>query len=97
MSRPEIHQLNSSIHAPDTVYTSETLNNPNRIPMDVIVDEIVAILKILAFGDAISGDQQVNLAILGHGLDLRSILRDRRKVRENVVKFVFSETGLAAA
>ena len=38
--------------------------------MDVIVDQVVAILKILAFGDAISGDSQVNLAILGHGLDL---------------------------
>ena len=42
--RPEIHKLNDLVVASDTVNTPETLNDTNRIPVNVVVDEIVAVL-----------------------------------------------------
>ena len=59
--RPEIHQLNHLVPAADTVDTPKTLDNTHRIPVNVVIDQIVAILQILTFGNAVSGDKNINL------------------------------------
>ena len=45
------------VGAADPINTPETLDDPDGIPMDVVVDEIVAVLKVLTFGNAISGNE----------------------------------------
>ena len=37
----------------DTVNTSETLNNSHRIPVNIIVYQVIAILQVLTFRDTI--------------------------------------------
>jgi hypothetical protein len=45
------------------VDAAEALDDADRVPVDVVVDEPVAVLKVLAFGDAVGGDQQVEVAV----------------------------------
>lgn len=54
--RPVVHELDAGVLAADTVDTPETLDDANGIPVDVVVDQIVAVLKVLAFGNAVRGD-----------------------------------------
>ena len=44
-----------------TVNTPETLNDAHGIPMDVVVDEVVAILQVLSLADAVGGNQHIYL------------------------------------
>lgn len=44
----------------DPVDPSEPLNDAHRVPVDVIVDAVVAVLEVLAFGDAVGGNQNVD-------------------------------------
>ena len=46
---PDIDQLNLLVRAADTVDTTETLNDAHRIPVDIVVDEIIASLQVLTF------------------------------------------------
>ena len=46
----------------DAVDAAEALDDAHRVPVDVVVDEVVAVLKVLAFGDAVGADQQVDFA-----------------------------------
>ena len=57
---PEVHQLNRIVHAADAVNASEALYDANRVPVDVVIDEIVAILKILSFRNAVRRDEQID-------------------------------------
>ena len=59
--RPIIHQLNHLVTATDTVNSSETLDNADGIPMDVVVYQVIAILQVLTFTDAIGSNQDVYL------------------------------------
>ena len=49
--------------------------------MDVVVDEVVAVLEVLAFGDAVGADEDVDLAGLV-GQDRRLLLGAWREERE---------------
>ena len=49
----------------NAVDASEPLNQAHRIPMKVMVDYLVAILKVEAFGKNISGDYRIQLDIIG--------------------------------
>src|SRR5574344_2269541 len=40
--RPEIHELDAGVAAADTVNTPKPLNDTDRIPMDIVVDAVVA-------------------------------------------------------
>ena len=82
---PEIHEVNGGIHAANAVDAAEALDDADRIPVDVVIDEVVAILKVLAFADAIRGDEKVDLALLRHGGHLFAFLRAGRKVGQNLV------------
>ncbi len=46
----------------DAVDAAEPLDDPDRVPVDVVVDEVVAVLKVLALGDAVGADEHIDLA-----------------------------------
>ena len=46
---PKVYKLNLSICTSNTVNSSKTLNNTNRIPVNIVVYQIVTILQILTF------------------------------------------------
>ena len=47
------------VSAADTVNSSEPLDNAHRVPMNVIVDEVVAILQVLTFGNTVGRNQNI--------------------------------------
>ena len=65
---PEIDKLNHLVFAADTVNTAKTLNNANRVPMNIVVDKIIAVLEVLTFGDTVGSNQNINI-------DLRDIIK----------------------
>ena len=94
LGRPEIHQLDGFIHTTDTVNATETLNDADGIPVDVVIDQIIAILKVLPLTNAVGGDEEVNFTLLGHGGNLVSVLGTRGKVGKDLVEIRFSESGV---
>ena len=94
LRRPEVHQLDGFIHAADTVNAAETLNDADGIPVDVVIDEVIAVLKVLALGNAIRGDEQINLTVLGHGRHLVAVFGARGKVGEDLVEVRFAKRGV---
>jgi hypothetical protein len=65
----------------DAVDTAEALDDAHRVPVDVVVDEPVAVLQVLAFADAVGGDQQVDLALMARSA--RALLGSGRKGGED--------------
>ena len=55
---PEVHELNARVGGADAVDASEALDDAYRVPVDVVVDEPIAVLKVLTFRDAVSGDEE---------------------------------------
>ena len=62
--RPIIDHLDDIISAAYTVDTSESLYNPHRIPMNIIIDQIVTILKILALTYTVCSYQDINFPVV---------------------------------
>ena len=58
--RPEIHKLDVLVSAADTVDSSKTLDDAYRVPVNVIVDQIIAVLQVLAFRNAVCCNQHIN-------------------------------------
>ena len=78
---PEVDQLDDAVARAESVDAAEALDDAHRVPVDVVVDQVVAVLEVLALGDAVGGDQEVDLGGLGR-VDLSSpLLRDRRRRR----------------
>ena len=46
-----------------SIDATEPLNDANRVPMDVVVDEKIAVLEVLTFGDAISRNKKINFSL----------------------------------
>ena len=63
VGRPEVDELNGVVAALEAVDAPEALDDADGVPVDVVVDEVVAVLKVLAFADAVGGDEQVDLAV----------------------------------
>ena len=59
--RPEINKLNDLVPAADTVNSPEALNDANRVPMNIIIDKVVAVLQVLTFGDTVCRNQNINI------------------------------------
>ena len=59
--RPEVYKLNTVVSAADTVNSPEPLDDANGVPMNVIVDEVIAILQVLTFGNTIGCNQNTEL------------------------------------
>jgi len=56
---PVVDQLDAGIGRADTVYAAKALDDAHRIPVDVVIHQIVAILQVLAFGKAVRGNEHV--------------------------------------
>ena len=67
------HFFYTVVLAADTVNSSETLDNANRIPVNVIVHQIVAVLQVLTFGDTVGGYQNVNLLLTSWQQDVSAL------------------------
>lgn len=61
--RPEIDQLDALVHGAEAVNTAETLDNAYRIPMNIVVNQTVAVLKILPFRNTVSCEYNVDFAV----------------------------------
>lgn len=94
---PEVYEVDAGIDAADSVNTSETLDDTDRVPVNVVVDEVVAVLKVLTLADAVRGDEKINLALLGHGRNLATVFGPRREVGENLVVGTMAESGAGVA
>ena len=66
--RPEVDELDALVRRADAVDAAEALDDADRVPVDVVVDEVVAVLEVLALADAVGGDEQVELAFVGEVL-----------------------------
>ena len=84
------------VDAADTVNAAKALDDADGIPVDVVVDEVIAVLKVLALGNAVRGDEQINLAVLRHGRNLVAVLGARGKVGEDLVEVGLAERGVVA-
>ena len=94
---PEVDELDALVGRADAVDAAEALDDAHRVPVDVVVDEPVAVLEVLAFGDAVGGDEQVELAFAGKLL--RPLLRARREGGEDAGQVLaqVGQRGLVAA
>jgi hypothetical protein len=70
----KVDELDCLVLAADAVDTAEALDDAHRVPVDVVVHQQVAVLQVLALGDAVGGDENVDLAVLRHGFHLRPLL-----------------------
>ena len=66
---PEIHQPDGLISAANAVNAPEPLQNPHRIPVNVIIDKKIAVLQILSLADAVCGNQNVNFLCHRSGIE----------------------------
>jgi hypothetical protein len=50
---PEINKLYGSVQTSYPVDTAKALDDSNRVPVDVVVDQEIAVLKVLPLGDTV--------------------------------------------
>ena len=94
---PEVDELDGVVGATDAVDTTKALDDAHRVPVDVVVDEIVAVLQVLAFGNAVGGDEEVYFAILRHGLHLAPLFGAWSEVGEDVGEVSLAEGAAVGA
>ena len=82
--RPEVDQLDLGVFRSQAVDAAEALDDAHGVPMDVVIHQAVAVLQILALGDAVGGEDDVDFAELP--LLLRQLLGDGREPREDVLE-----------
>ena len=49
--RPEVDELDLGVGRADAVDAAEALDDADRVPVDVVVDQVVAVLEVLTLGD----------------------------------------------
>jgi hypothetical protein len=96
---PEVDELDGVVARADAVDAAETLDDADGVPVDVVVYEQVAVLEVLAFADAVGGDEQVDfLALVGEtGGLFGAAFGERSEVGEDVVEIGATEGGGVAA
>ena len=82
--RPEVDELDLGVGRSQAVDAAEALDDAHGVPVDVVVHQAVAVLQVLALGDAVSGEHHVYLALLP--LALGQLLGDRGEAREHVLE-----------
>ena len=78
--RPVIDELNMGVAGAYTVDTPKTLNNTHGVPVYVVIDQVVTVLKILPFRNTVRTDKQINLMRFTRQCQ-RLFFADRRKKR----------------
>jgi len=98
--RPEVDQLDGGVGTADAVNAAKALNDTHWIPVDIVIDQRVAVLQILAFGNAIGGNQKVNFPLLRHGGHFGALFGAGGKVGQDVIECSLTEgaaVGVCAA
>jgi hypothetical protein len=96
---PEIDELHGVVARADAVDAAKALDDANGVPVDVVVYEQIAVLKILTLADTVGGDEQVDLfALVGESDGLfGAALSEGSEVGEDVVVVGATEGGGVAA
>ena len=77
--------MDGVVRAADAVDAPEPLDDPHGVPVDVVVDHVVAVLEVLAFRNAVRRDQDVDLVRPPRHQHVPP-LRTRRKAGEDRVE-----------
>ena len=72
--------MNLRVQAADSVYAPEPLNNANRIPVNIIIDEQIAVLKVLPLRNAVCGNQSEISSFCGIAFILARFLERGEKL-----------------
>ena len=83
--RPEIYKLDHFVVAADTINSPEPLDDADRVPMDVVVDQIIAVLQVLALGNTVGGNQHIDLRRIVRKQNVFAF-RDGREARQNGIQ-----------
>ncbi len=54
--RPVVDQLDLAVRRANAVDPAEALDDAHRIPVNVIIDQKIAVLKVLPLGDTVGSD-----------------------------------------
>ena len=77
---PEVDKLNATVWRPDAVYPAKALDDSHWVPVNIVVDEPVTVLKVLPFGNAVGCDEQVDISL--YGKRFRTLFGTRCKCTE---------------
>jgi hypothetical protein len=83
--------------ASDSVDAAEPLDDADGVPVDIVIDQVIAVLKILAFGNAVRGNNKIDFSVLGHGRDFIALFGARTEICKNLVEGGFSKSGAGIA
>ena len=83
--RPVVNQLDDIVSAAYTVHTAEALDDAHWIPMDIIVDEEITILQVLALGNAVGGNEHINL-LGGIREESSPVFRYGREIGQHIIE-----------
>ena len=97
--RPEVDELDDVVLGTDAVHATKALDDAHRVPVDVIVHQEIAVLKVLTFRDAIRGNEDVDILAAQTRIDLIAVLGDGREAGEDLGKVTANafDVGLSAA
>ena len=57
---PEVDAVNGLVRGVDAVDAAKALDDADGVPVDVVVDDRLRVLEVLAFADAVGGDQNLD-------------------------------------
>jgi hypothetical protein len=57
---PEVYKLYYLVPGTEAIYTAKALDNANRIPVNIVTDNAITVLKVLAFRDAVSCNKNID-------------------------------------
>ena len=62
--RPVVDQLYGCVLRTNAVNSPESLDNAHRVPVDIVVDQVITILKVLPLRNTVSTDEDIELSRL---------------------------------
>ena len=81
----EPHKLDNAVAAADAVDAAEPLDDAHGIPMDIVIHEIIAVLEVLPFGNAVRCNQEIDICTVGKP-ERRTVFRDGRETRQDFIE-----------
>ena len=81
---PEVNELDDIVLGTDAVNTAKTLNDAHGVPVNVVIHQVIRVLKVLALRDAVRGDEDVDILARQARIDFVTLLGDRREAREDL-------------
>ena len=93
---PEVDELDAGVLGTDAVDTAKALHNAHRVPVDIVVDDAVAVLQVLAFGNTVGRDEHVDVLALEPRIRDVAVLRYRTEAGDDFVHVVANALDRAA-